>query len=114
MSSFSIPIILKKSMDNLTKILMTVWMVLAIASFVCSFWAAPLLVKVIGLVFGSLNLMIIGSWVISYFQDRAAARKYEELKEIEEKNRKIEEELAKAAAEEAAKPKKTKKTKKEE
>ena len=80
---------------------MTVWMVLAIASFVCSFWAAPLLMKVIGLVFGSLNLMIIGSWVISYFQDRAAARKYAE-------------ELAKAAAEEAAKPKKTKKTKKEE
>lgn len=80
---------------------MTVWMVLAIASFVCSFWAAPLLMKVIGLVFGSLNLMIIGSWVISYFQDRAVARKYAE-------------ELAKAAAEEDAKPKKTKKTKKEE
>ena len=70
----------EKSMDNLTKILMTVWMVLAIASFVCSFWAAPLLVKVIGLVFGSLNLMIIGSWAIGFVQ---AIREYYKTKKKE-------------------------------
>lgn len=70
----------EKSMDNLTKILMTVWMVLAIASFVCSFWAAPLLMKVIGLVFGSLNLMIIGSWAIGFVQ---AIREYNKTKKKE-------------------------------
>ena len=70
----------EKSMDNLTKILMTVWMVLAIASFVCSFWAAPLLMKVIGLVFGSLNLMIIGSWAIGFVQ---AIREYYKTKKKE-------------------------------
>lgn len=59
---------------------MTVWMVLAIASFVCSFWAAPLLMKVIGLVFGSLNLMIIGSWTISLIQ---AVREYNKTKKKE-------------------------------
>ena len=60
---------------------MMVWMVLAIASFVCSFWA-PLFIKIVGIVFGSLNLMIIGSWVISLIQGIAQARI---LKEEEEK-----------------------------
>lgn len=60
---------------------MMVWMVLAIASFVCSFWA-PLFIKIVGIVFGSLNLMIIGSWVISLIQGIAQARR---LKEEEEK-----------------------------
>ena len=60
---------------------MMVWMVLAIASFVCSFWA-PLFIKIVGIVFGSLNLMIIGSWVISLIQGIAQARR---LKKEEEK-----------------------------
>lgn len=54
-------------MDKLSKILFLVWIVLAIASFVASFWA-PIVIKIIGLVFGSMNLMIIGSWVIATLQ----------------------------------------------
>ena len=81
-SSPSFPFYKKeKYMDKLSKILMMVWMVLAIASFVCSF-LAPLLIKIVGIVFGSLNLMIIGSWVISLIQGIAQARR---LKEEEEK-----------------------------
>lgn len=54
-------------MDKLSKILFLAWIALAIASFVASFWA-PIVIKIIGLVFGSMNLMIIGSWVIATLQ----------------------------------------------
>jgi uncharacterized protein YacL len=84
--------------NKFSKILFIVWMVLAIASFVASFWA-PIVIKVIGLVFGGLNLMIIGSWVISYFQEKIAAKK-------------MEEQLIKIAEQETTKPKKAKKNSK--
>ena len=45
-----------------------VWSVLAIASFVAAFFVTPLIAKIILLVFGGINLMIIGSWVISFIQ----------------------------------------------
>ena len=86
--------------NKFSMILFLVWMVLAIASFVASFWA-PLFFKVLGIVFGSFNLMIIGSWVIAYFQDRAAAKK-------------IAAKLEEAKVEAEEKPKKNKKAKKEE
>ena len=54
-------------MDKLSIILFLLWIALAIASFVASFWA-PIVIKIIGLVFGSMNLMIIGSWVIATLQ----------------------------------------------
>lgn len=69
-------------MNKLGKILFAIWMVLAVASFVSSFWA-PLFIKVLGIVFGSLNLMIIGSLVISYIQEVVAVNK---LKKEEEKD----------------------------
>ena len=56
-------------------------MVLAILSFVVSFWA-PLFIKVVGIVFGSMNLMIMGSWIITLIQGVAQARK---LKKAEDK-----------------------------
>lgn len=68
------PYIKKSNMDKFGKIAFMVWMVLAIACFVASFWA-PIVIKVLGIVFGSLNLMIIGSWVITFFQERRAIRK---------------------------------------
>lgn len=67
--------------NNLSKILFLVWMALAIASFVCSFWA-PLLIKIIGIVFGSLNLMIIGSWVITFIQEAIATRRLKKIDEV--------------------------------
>lgn len=71
----------RESMNKMSKWLLGIWMILAVLSFVVSFWA-PLFIKVVGIVFGSLNLMIIGSLVITYFQGLAQGRK---LKELEEK-----------------------------
>ena len=53
-----------------------VWSVLAIASFVAAFFVTPLIAKIILLVFGSINLMIIGSWAISFIQ---AVREYNKI-----------------------------------
>lgn len=58
-------------------------MVLAVLSFVLSFWA-PLFIKVVGIVFGSLNLMIIGSLVITFFQGLKQAKELKKLEEIED------------------------------
>ena len=53
--------------SKLTKILMAIWAVLAVASFV-SGWFAPLFWGIVNWVFGALNLMIIGSWTIAIIQ----------------------------------------------
>jgi len=70
-------------MDKLTKILMVIWVVLAIASFTASFWA-PLVIKIIGIVFGAMNLMIIGSWVVSLRQGRKEYKRQQMLLENKE------------------------------
>jgi len=57
---------------------MIVWMVLSIASFV-SGWFAPLFWGIVNWAFGALNLMIIGSWLISFIQARKAYKKQEKL-----------------------------------
>ncbi len=55
-------------MNKLAKILTGTWGVLALVSFISAFFA-PLYFKIIGIVFGVLNLMIILAWVITYLQD---------------------------------------------
>ena len=65
-------------MNKFSKVLFGIWIILAVLSFVVSFWA-PLFIKIVGIVFGSLNLMIIGSLVITYFQGLAQARKLKEM-----------------------------------
>ena len=57
-----------------------VWSVLAIASFVAAFFVTPLSAKIILLVFGGLNLMIIGSWAIGFIQ---AIKEYNKAKKKE-------------------------------
>lgn len=57
-----------------------VWSVLAIASFVVAFFVTPLIAKIILLVFGGLNLMIVGSWTISLIQ---AIKEYNKAKKKE-------------------------------
>ena len=65
-------------MDNkLSKWLFGLWMLLAIVSFVASFWA-PVFFKVIGLTFGGLNMLIILSWVIALFQAKIEYNKMKE------------------------------------
>lgn len=54
-------------MEKFIKIFWTVWVCLALISFVSAFWA-PLFYKIIGIAFGSINIIAILSVVISYFQ----------------------------------------------
>ena len=56
-------------------ILFTIWMVLAVASFVCNFFIPVTFVRVLGWVFGGLNLLIVISWVTAYFKEKAALKK---------------------------------------
>ena len=66
-------------MSKLSKIMLMVWSILALISFTSAFFA-PLYFKIIGLIFGSLNIMVILTLVISYFQGIYYTKK---LKEIE-------------------------------
>lgn len=54
-------------MSKFSKILFLIWCILALVCFVSSFWA-PLYFKIIGLAFGGINVLIILSLVITYFQ----------------------------------------------
>ena len=54
-------------MSKMSKILMGIWAVLAIVSFICAFFC-PLFPKIIGIAFGVLNLGVIITLVITYFQ----------------------------------------------
>ena len=61
-----------KKMDNTNKVLFIIWIVLAVLSFIASFWA-PVVTMIIGLVFGGMNLAIIGTWLTATI---AAAKEY--------------------------------------
>ena len=54
-------------MSKMTKIMLWIWAVLAIVSFICAFFC-PIFPKIIGIAFGVLNLSVILTLVISYFQ----------------------------------------------
>ena len=54
-------------MDGFSKIMLGIWAVLAIVSFICAFFC-PLFPKIIGLAFGALNLGVIITLVVAYFQ----------------------------------------------
>ena len=54
-------------MNKLSKIMLIVWGVLALVSFISAFFA-PLYFKIIGLIFGTLNIMVILSLVITWLQ----------------------------------------------
>ena len=51
----------------MTKIMLWIWAVLAIVSFICAFFC-PIFPKIIGIAFGVLNLTVIITLVITYFQ----------------------------------------------
>ena len=54
-------------MNKYSKIMLAVWCVLALICFVSAF-CAPLYFKIIGIAFGVLNLSVILTLVITYFQ----------------------------------------------
>lgn len=51
------------------------WAVLALVAFIASFWIPVLWVKIIQLVFGGLNMLVVLSWVISSIQARKEYKK---------------------------------------
>ena len=63
-------------MSKFSKILFLIWCILALVCFVSSFWA-PLYFKIIGLAFGGMNVLIILSLVITFFQGLYWKRKIE-------------------------------------
>lgn len=54
-------------MSKMTKIMLWIWAFLAIVSFICAFFC-PIFPKIIGIAFGVLNLTVILTLVITYFQ----------------------------------------------
>lgn len=54
-------------MNKFSKIMLAVWCVLALICFISAFFA-PLYFKIIGIAFGVLNLSVILTLVITYFQ----------------------------------------------
>lgn len=79
-------------MNKVSKIILIVWAVLALISFVSAFWA-PLYFKIIGIAFGSLNMVTIITWVLSYFVMKGNQNLLNQM--IEEENNKLEKELEK-------------------
>ena len=65
-------------MEKLTKILFIIWCVLAIAAFASAFFC-PLIPKIIGIIFGSTNLLIIGSWLSAVIAARREYKKQQKL-----------------------------------
>lgn len=68
-------------MERLSNALFIAWIVMAIMAFVCGFFVNPLLPKIISLVFGGLNMVIILSWITGTIQAR---------KELNNKNKELE------------------------
>lgn len=77
-------------MEKTGKIMLLIWVILALISFVSSFWA-PLYFKIIGLIFGGVNVIVILTWIISYFILKFQHKKLQ--KEIEESNKELDKEL---------------------
>lgn len=77
-------------MNKVNKIILLVWAILALISFVSAFWA-PLYFKIIGIVFGSLNIVTIITWVLSYFVMKGNQNMLNKM--IEDSNAELEKEL---------------------
>lgn len=55
------------NMSKFSKILIIIWGLLAILNFVFAFWIEPIVFMIAGLIFGAFNLIVILTWVFSYF-----------------------------------------------
>ena len=77
-------------MNKVNKIILLVWAILALISFVNAFWA-PLYFKIIGIAFGSLNIITIITWVLSYFVMKGNQNMLNKM--IEDSNAELEKEL---------------------
>lgn len=56
-------------MNKFSKITLLVWCILAVISFIISFWA-PVFFKIVWLTFGSLDMLIVLGLVFTWLQTR--------------------------------------------
>ena len=70
-------------MDKMTVTLFLIWVFLAIANFVAAFFVPVVLVKVLGIIFGIENSLIILAWTISTIQAKRELRKHQKGSETE-------------------------------
>lgn len=78
------------NMNKFSKILLIIWSLLAIINFVFAF-SAPLYLKIIGIVFGTLNVIVIITWVLSYFVMKGNQNMLNKM--LEEENKNLEKDL---------------------
>lgn len=69
--------------SRITKILIIIWAVLAVASFVSGWFVTPLFWSIVNWTFGGLNLMVIGSWTIATIAAKRALKKQQKIIEID-------------------------------
>ena len=75
-------------MTKMSKIMFALWIFLALAAFVGAFFTPVMWIKVINVVFGGLNSLVILSWVLAAIQAKLEYRKHQkgsENSEIPEK-----------------------------
>ena len=77
-------------MNKVNKIILLVWAILALISFVSAFWA-PLYFKIIGIAFGSLNIVTIITWLVLYFTMRSNQKTLDKM--IKDSNAELDKEL---------------------
>ena len=58
---------------------MIIWGLMALVAFISTFFIPVIWVKIVNLVFGGVNMLVILSWVISVIQ---AKREYKKIKEL--------------------------------
>lgn len=66
-------------------ILMFIWGILAILSFVNPWLGLPLLTNIVNITFGILNMLVIITWIVSFFVMRKEKKKFQKL--IDEANK---------------------------
>jgi uncharacterized membrane protein (DUF485 family) len=82
-------------------IIVFIWSILAILSFINPWIGLPLLTNIVNITFGILNMLVIITWIVSFFVMRKENKKLQKL--IEEANK---EEIVEEIPQEEEKPKK--------
>lgn len=82
-------------------IIVFIWSILAILSFINPWIGLPLLTNIVNITFGIINMLVIITWIVSFFVMRKENKKLQKL--IEETNK---EEVIEEIPQEEEKPKK--------
>ena len=64
-----------------------IWSILAILSFINPWIGLPLLTNIVNITFGIINMLVIITWIVSFFVMRKENKKFQKL--IEEANKEV-------------------------